>query len=810
MAKLRTLKSALNAGELSPLLRGRMDVARYQNGLERCRNMLPLVGGGVTRRPGTRYVAEAAQTADVLLFPFVVSTSGTRIGYMLEFTTLKIRVYKDGAPVLSGGSPLEIVTTYTAEQLADIHFAANENSLYLAHPQHAPRRLLRTTDTDWTLENINIRKQPLRRPIGTEDITIQASATTGVVTLTASAALFHVGHVGVRISLSGALALITGYISPTQVAAVMVTPITSTTVTYRDTHTLTLTIDPATLSGVTTYTVTHWLGQTDVAASAGLFTAILTTVTPDDPLAGVSVDVTRNTAYDDGDGYHNGTLLARIVDTVTLVFDPALMAPGALVLTLTSAGDLVFPSPDPVLGMSHALFTIVHLARVFSKPASPAGIGVVHVTASATLNGLSIDLDWREQAWSDARGWPGGIAFSEQRLHLCGTDTWPTGHWASRIGDFTDWTPGAEDADPIDWSVADATSRLVHLTKTDTLLALSFDQEISLAGGNESPLTPTNPNIKIRTSNGTHPQVRPAHVGNSVYFASPSGKRLRSTQYLLETDAWESPDLAMLAEHLFEAGGVVDLAYTREPASVLWVVTSAGHLLGLSLDQEQQLVAWSRHFSGTETAADPPQYLSVCSVPGNDGQDVLWIAVRRKLAGVWRCCIEVLDSSRSTDSSLAGTNPAGSTYWNGLSHLNGLEVAILADGYVLPRQTVSGGELTLDYPAQQVEIGLPYTSILKDLPPYIEGAVGGQFSINQVRVLLHKSSGCSINGEIVPFQQFGDNLLDSPVQPFTGWKEVNACSGWCPDGDTAQVEIVQELPLPLTVLAIAKEVSVNG
>lgn len=813
MAKLRTLQSNLNSGELSPLLRGRMDVERYRSGLERCRNMLPLVGGGAKRRAGTRWIAEAAQDSDVLLFPFVVSTSGARTGYLLEFTALKIRIFKDGALLLSGGSPLEIVTEYSAAQLADIHFDAQENMLYLVHPQHHPRRLLRTSDTDWTLETITIRSYPLRRPAGTEDISVQASGTTGAVTLTASAPLFNAGHVGVRISLSGALALVTGYTSPTLVDAVMVSPITSTTVTYRTAETLTITVDPALLVGVQSYVVTNWLGLTDVASFNGVAAAIVSTVTPSTPLAGVSIDITRSSAYDNpGGAYGDGTTpFARIIDTISLVFDPALMVPGVLVLTLVTTGDKIFPSPDPIKLQSHALFSLANLAALFTMPGTPpAGIGAVRDTVTSTLNGLSIDLDWKEQAWSAARGWPGGIAFAGQRLHLCGTDTWPTGHWASRIGDFTDWTPGTNDDDPIDWSVTDATSRLTHLAKTDSLLAFSFDKEVSLSGGSDQPLTPSNPNIKVRTANGTHPQVRPALVGSSIYSASPSGKRLRSMQYSLETDSWNAPDLAMLAAHLFEAGGVVDMAYTREPDSVLWVVTSAGHLLGLSLEQEQQVVAWSRHHSGNDTDPNAPQYLSVAAIPGSDGQDVLWLAVRRKLNGTWRCCIEYLDPTRDTDSSLAATDPAGLASWTGLSHFDGLLVDIVADGYVLPQQTVTGGALVIDFAAKAIEIGLPFTARIKDLPPYFEGAAGAAASCNAVRVLLHQAQGCSINGEQLPFRHFDLDTFDTPLVSFTGWKEINIASGWSADGDTMQVEIVQELPLPLTVLAIVKEVSING
>ena len=46
----------------------------------------------------------------------------------------------------------------------------------------------------------------------------------------------------------------------------------------------------------------------------------------------------------------------------------------------------------------------------------------------------------------------------------------------------------------------------------------------------------------------------------------------------------------------------------------------------------------------------------------------------------------------------------------GLDHLEGKEVAVIADGNVLPRKTVTNGSIDLGYPAKKVHVGLPYVS----------------------------------------------------------------------------------------------------
>lgn len=52
---------------------------------------------------------------------------------------------------------------------------------------------------------------------------------------------------------------------------------------------------------------------------------------------------------------------------------------------------------------------------------------------------------------------------------------------------------------------------------------------------------------------------------------------------------------------------------------------------------------------------------------------------------------------------------------SGLDYLEGKEVSILADGQVMPRQTVQNGQITLSTPASVVHVGLPYTARLRTL-----------------------------------------------------------------------------------------------
>jgi hypothetical protein len=139
------------AGEVSPALYGRVDTVRHATGLRTCRNFMVGRHGGVINRPGTEFVVEVKDsTKAVRLIPFVFNADQT---YMLEFGNLYVRFIKDGAQL---GAPLEIATPYLEAELPAIGYAQSGDIITLVHPNHAPRELRRVgpTDLDWTLTTI--------------------------------------------------------------------------------------------------------------------------------------------------------------------------------------------------------------------------------------------------------------------------------------------------------------------------------------------------------------------------------------------------------------------------------------------------------------------------------------------------------------------------------------------------------------------------------------------------------------------------------------------------------------------------------
>ena len=78
MAKASPAFTNFTAGELSPRLDGRTDIAKYFNGCKKLQNFVVHPHGGASRRPGTTFVREVKNSAhNFRRLPFGVAVSHT-------------------------------------------------------------------------------------------------------------------------------------------------------------------------------------------------------------------------------------------------------------------------------------------------------------------------------------------------------------------------------------------------------------------------------------------------------------------------------------------------------------------------------------------------------------------------------------------------------------------------------------------------------------------------------------------------------------------------------------------------------------
>lgn len=150
MANVRTMQRAFGGGEVSPEMFGRIDDAKYQSGLAKCRNFIPKPQGPAENRPGFVFVCPVKDsTKKTRLIPFTYSTTQTMV---IELGAGYFRFHTLGATLeTSPGVSYELANPYAEADLFDIHFVQSADVLTLAHPNYAPRELRRVGALNWQL-----------------------------------------------------------------------------------------------------------------------------------------------------------------------------------------------------------------------------------------------------------------------------------------------------------------------------------------------------------------------------------------------------------------------------------------------------------------------------------------------------------------------------------------------------------------------------------------------------------------------------------------------------------------------------------
>ena len=219
MPSIRHLKTSFAAGELSDELLGRADLRAYENGARRLRNVFILPTGGVRRRPGLRHIASLPGPGRLAAFEF-----NTEQTYLIAFLDRQMIVFR-GENELA-----RLATPWTEAQLPQLAWTQSADTMLLAHPDVPPKRLTRGPGETFSLAPWRFAALPFFR-FGDEEVTLAASATTGSITLTASAPSFDPGHVGTEFRIDRKRVRITGVSSPVSATATVLETLPGTAAT---------------------------------------------------------------------------------------------------------------------------------------------------------------------------------------------------------------------------------------------------------------------------------------------------------------------------------------------------------------------------------------------------------------------------------------------------------------------------------------------------------------------------------------------------------------------------------------------------
>lgn len=148
------IQPSFSRGEIGPELAYRADLAMYQVALKTCRNTITSPYGGTLNRPGTHFLAGTKNNEVARLIRFKFNSQDA---YALEFTHLKMRVYRNGGLVeVSPGVPFELNTPFTRDQLRGLRYTQSADVMDIVHPAHKPKKLRRFAHDNWTLADVSL------------------------------------------------------------------------------------------------------------------------------------------------------------------------------------------------------------------------------------------------------------------------------------------------------------------------------------------------------------------------------------------------------------------------------------------------------------------------------------------------------------------------------------------------------------------------------------------------------------------------------------------------------------------------------
>jgi hypothetical protein len=411
---------------------------------------------------------------------------------------------------------------------------------------------------------------------------------------------------------------------------------------------------------------------------------------------------------------------------------------------------------------------------------------------------------------------PSVVTFFEQRLVFGNTNNNPQTLWFSKNGDYLNFTVGTAADDALIYTIAsNQVNAIRYLSATRVLTLGTSGGEYVVTATSDGPVTPTTTLIRKYSNYGTAP-IEPVQVADVTLFLQRGNRKIREFKYVgdINADAYQAPDMSILAEHITE-GGITQFAYQQEPDSVIWMVRADGTLVGMTYRREEQVVAFHKHVIGGTFSGGQAVVESVATLPTDTGEDELYMVVKRTINGVTKRYIELMKpfsfggvttGAFFVDSGLAYSGSAVTTL-SGLHHLQGETVSILANGASHQDKTVANGAVDLNVSTTVAAIGYGYSSVMETLrleAGSVDGTSQGKPKrIHAITVRLHETVGAEIGSGSDKLDRiyFRDSSMsmDQAVPLFTGDKDVEFEGGF---DDDDRIYARQTQPLPLTVLAL--------
>ena len=763
MARASLIQNTVNAGELSTLLLGRQDIAKYISGLRVCLNAIPLTQGAWTRRPGTVFLNQTRHHDKVSrLLPFQYSVTQT---YVLEIGEFYIRFYTDHGILASASNSISGITKATPAVLTytGTDNFSNGDRVYIS----GVVGMTQVNGREFVVTNVD-----------TAANTFQLYDSSG-------SAVDSIGYT--TYSSGGTVSKIlevTTLFQEADIADVRITQSADILYIFHPDH------PPQQL---VRNTATSWT-LSDIALSNGPWGEndddVSTTMTPNAATGTATVTASSINGINNNTGFQTTDVgrLLRVREGSTWGW-------------------------GTIVGRLSTTVVTVSISATFTDTTSKSewALGLWSDSTGFPTCGT----------FHEDRLFMAGAATSPQRLDGSKTGQYRFFNPSANDGTIADdnavaFTINSDDVNAIKWMGSNEKGLIVGTTRGEWMVRPSALNEA---------LSPTNISAKPATNHGSA-SVAPVFPSSVVLFVQRAGRKLRELAYVFEADGFKSPDMTLLAEHITRPS-ITELAFQEQPQAIVWAVRSDGVLLGFTYERDQDVVAWHRHeLGGTSNSAGTaiPIVESVATVSApDDDRDELYLIAQRYVNGGTKRYVEYMsklweegdeqEDAFHLDCGFTVVNGSPSASVTGLWHLEGQTVAVYADGAAHPDVTITNGIATLNYTATEVTLGYAYDSDGQTLP-FEGGSRDGTSQaktkrINQVGFWLMDTLGMKYGPDAdnlteILQRRYGDDFGEA-TELFTGVTTEVFASDYDMLG---QVYWRCSGPFPATVMAIMPSIKV--
>ena len=844
MAKSRFIQSSFVSGELSPLLKGRIDINQYYQAAETADNVVIVPQGGMRRRPGTEFIAQTTRnlvsfaytgtmpnggTASVLYGNDATTTSTTvAIGTTNDYVVVKadkgatniadIEFIDIRQISLSSGTSDEFKVQYSTDDVT--YTDAGDVPLIGTSPQDfrikigiSARywRLVRVGTTDLGSATITAAGFQLIQETGDdsdcklEDFSVEDDRHYLIEFTRDNIAIFRSQLVGVNIQTTRVADIKPTYDSTVDVSTVRTAQIENVMLVFGN-------FEPIRLVNIGTDA--DWVIDNIPFLNVPQYDF-------DDAQSPTPVDEIQVMDIGHGGGtWKKGERFEFDIEGVTsksITFAGDATADEIAATVFNIQKNL---QDMPVFGETGVSVSrtspLVYTITISGESTKDFELFAAYVTEGSTTHEIEFTKTQsgtprKEDVWSNTRGWPVSACFYEGRLVLGGTQSKPQSIFMSKTGAFFDFE--IDEGDDDEAIFATISSRklndIVDVYPGRNLQIFTSGAEFAVTS---RPVTPSSINIQPQTSHGAN-NVEVQDVDGSTIFVDRHGKALLSFLYSFNEDAYTTDDRSVLASHLITQP--VDMALlagtASDDANWLFIVNTDGTATILNTLRSQDI----NGFTSWNTSGD---IKSVCVV-----DDQLFMTVERSVNGTDKLYLERWDFDYRMDCSVKKVQISGSI--NGLDHLEGETVKVVTrEGYqdayeniVCSSYTVSSGAITLNsderYSLVTYEVGLPFTCTIKPMPLNTNiGSGQNQMRLKKIlrmNIRVNESYGIQVDGLATTINEFGPFVtggLESIVPQSGIIEDVYDINGW---GRGVMPTITAPDPLPMHIQMIEYEIEGN-